>query len=71
MRWLLVIGILLLLLGILVILNQRYTIKKVGNERNIEEKVIDKKSALNKYRLLLASFSIVLGIFCIINYIIY
>ena len=67
----LVIGVLFLMLGFLVILNQKYTIKKVGNERNIEEKTFDRQSSLNKYKILLSIFSIILGIFCIINYIIY
>ena len=64
-------GILFLLLGFLIIINQRYTIKKVGNERNIEEKAVNKESDLNKYELSLSIFSMILGIFCIINYTIY
>ena len=52
-------------------LTQKYTIKKIGNERNIEEKALDKDSGLSKYKILLGIFAIVLGIFCIINYIIY
>lgn len=64
-------GILFLLLGFLVIFSQKYTIKKVGNERNIEEKTLDQYNNINKYKNLLGIFSIILGIFCIINYIIY
>ncbi len=67
----LVIGVLFLLLGFLVIFSQKYTIKKVGNERNIEEKTLDQYNNINKYKNLLGIFSIILGIFCIINYIIY
>lgn len=68
---LLIIGILFLLLGFMVILNQRYTIKDIGNERNIEEKSVDKNSGINIYRIVLGLFSIILGVFCIVNYIIY
>ena len=67
----LVIGILFLLLGFLLIFSQKYTIKKFGNQRNIEEKTSNKDESLNKYKTLLSIFSIALGIFCIINYIIY
>ncbi|WP_236908145.1 hypothetical protein [Clostridium sp. Cult3] len=55
----------------MLILGQKYTIKRVGNERNIEKIEIDKTSYMSKYRALLGVFSIVLGTLCIINYIIY
>lgn len=64
-------GVLFLMLGLFSILNQRYAIEKVENERNIIEKEVDKKTGLYKYKIFLGTLSIVLGIFCIVNYIIY
>ncbi|MCF6462967.1 hypothetical protein [Clostridium sp. Cult1] len=67
----LLMGILFLILGIFAILNQRYTIIKVGNERNIVEKAVNEKTGIYKYKIFLGLFSIAIGIFCILNYIIY
>lgn len=63
-------GIVFLLLGFLVIFDQNYIIKQDGGEREIEKKV-KKKDNLDHYRIILGIFSMILGIFCIINNIIY
>ena len=68
---LLLMGILFLVMGFVIIFNQKYIIKKVGNQRNIERRAKDEDEKLNRYRELLSIFSIILGIFCLINYIIY
>ncbi|CCQ98457.1 hypothetical protein CULT_890003 [[Clostridium] ultunense Esp] len=67
----LLVGILFFMLGLFTILNQKYTVKRIGKERNIVEKAIDRSTGLYKYRIFLGILSIVLGIFCILNYIIY
>ncbi|NLW21882.1 MAG: hypothetical protein GXY88_01285 [Tissierellia bacterium] len=64
-------GILFLLIGLLIILNQKYRIVKIQGGRTIEERERKEKDNLDKYKILLAIFSIILGVFCIINYIIY
>ncbi|MCF6466791.1 hypothetical protein C3E90_13015 [Clostridium sp. Cult2] len=67
----LLMGILFIILGFFSILNQRYTLEKIGNERDIIEKEIDKRTGFYKYKIFFGILSIVLGVFCIINYIIY
>ena len=64
-------GILFLLIGLLIISNQKYRIVKIQGGRTIEERERKEKDNLDKYKILLAIFSIILGVFCIINYIIY
>lgn len=68
---LLVLGILFFILGTMAILEQKYAIKKINGKRHIEGKNIDNKNYLNRYKNLLGIFSIILGVFCILNYIIY
>jgi len=68
---LLVLGILFLILGLITILRERYTIIMIEGQRNIEKKPINKDNNFNRYKILLGIFSIILGILCILNYIIY
>ena len=67
----LVFGILFFILGAMAILEQKHTIKKINGKRYIEEKNIDNRNYLDRYKSLLGIFSIILGVFCILNYIIY
>lgn len=67
----LILGLLFLILGFILILGQRYSIKSTDNKRIIEEIEVDKTSLIVKYWTLLGVFSIILGIFCIVSYIIY
>ncbi|SDW46301.1 hypothetical protein SAMN05660923_00783 [Tepidimicrobium xylanilyticum] len=67
----LLIGILFLTLGLYLILSERYRIAKVGNQRHIVQRTLNKNSNFFKYKMLLGVFSIVLGMFSILNYIIY
>ena len=68
---LLILGVLFFILGVIAILEQKYTINKINGKRYLEEKNIDNKTYLNRYKSLLGIFSIILGVFCILNYIIY
>ena len=67
----LVTAILFLILGLYLILSERYIIVKVESGRNIVEKPMDKHTPFFRYKVLLGVFSITLGIFSIINYIIF
>ncbi|NLW39827.1 MAG: hypothetical protein GXY96_02720 [Tissierellia bacterium] len=67
----LVTAILFLILGLYLILSERYIIVKVESGRNIVEKPMDKDTPFFRYKVLLGVFSITLGIFSIINYIIF
>lgn len=67
----LVTAILFLILGLYLILSERYKIVKVESGRNIVEKPMDKDTPFFRYKVLLGVFSITLGIFSIINYIIF
>ena len=64
-------GIVFILLGLFSIFSQRYEIREIENEREIVEKVVDRKNEFHKYKIFIGIFSIVVGIFCILNYIIY
>lgn len=64
-------GLLFLILGFILILGQKYSIKSIDNKRIIEEIEVDKISLIVKYRTLLGVFSVVLGVLCIVSYIIY
>lgn len=67
----LMLGLLFLILGFILILGQKYSIKSIDNKRIIEEIEVDKTSLIVKYRTLLGVFSVVLGVLCIVSYIIY
>lgn len=68
---LLMLGFLFLILGFILILGQRYCIKSVNNKRIVEEIEINEDNVIVKYRTLLGVFSVVLGVLCIVSYIIY
>lgn len=60
-----------MLLGLFFIFDEKYSMKRVKGKINIEDKKVDKKKGFFRYKILLGVLSIVLGIFAIINYIIY
>jgi len=65
-------GTLFLLLGFFIIFSERYTIEKIDNKRNMVRKTVKKNhDTLSRYKALLSIFSIILGVFCIANYIIF
>lgn len=67
----LILGLLFLLLGLILILGQKYSLENTDGKRRIERVEVDKTNPIIKYRTLLGTFSTILGILCIINYIIY
>lgn len=67
----LILGILFLILGLIAILGERYTIIMENGQRNIRKKANRQVSNFTRYKDLLAIFSLVLGVLCILNYIIY
>ncbi|WP_077368080.1 hypothetical protein [Anaerosalibacter sp. Marseille-P3206] len=67
----LIIGILFILFGMYVIISDKY---KLVNNNGVKEFVIKeefKKDRLYRYKIALGLFSTVLGVFSILNYIIY
>jgi len=68
---LLVIAIFFLIIGIYFILSEIYTLKRVGNELVVVPKKIEKNTGFYKYKILMGILSIILGVFSIINNIVY
>jgi len=65
-------GAAFLALGFFIILNERYSIETIGNRRNMVKRAVkENRSILGRYKLALSIFSIMLGIFCVVNYIIF
>lgn len=68
---LLIFGILFILIGIYVIISDKYRIVYNNNYREIVKKQDFQKDRLYKYKIAIGILSIVLGSFSILNYIIY
>lgn len=65
-------GAAFLALGFFIILNERYSIEMVDNRRNMVKKAVkENRTVLGRYKLALTIFSIILGTFCIANYIVF
>ncbi|NLJ78371.1 MAG: hypothetical protein GX329_03320 [Tissierellia bacterium] len=59
-------------MGLFIILNEKYSIERFGNRRNmVKRKTKKNEDILDRYKRILSIFSITLGIFCLINYIIF
>ncbi len=68
---LLIVGILFILLGIFTISSEKYKIKLVDNKREIIKKEQVEKNIFHRYKIVIGIFATILGIFSILNYIIY
>jgi len=71
MKGMLVIGILFLIIGSIFILSEACTVKRENDEIVIKRAKVNIESWFVRYKLLVGILSTVLGIFSIINYIIY
>lgn len=67
----LVIGILFLVFGLYFILSEIYTVKRINDELVFSRKKVDINTGFFKYKILMGIFSTVLGVFSIINIIVY
>ena len=67
----LIVGILFILLGIYVIISDKYELISNNGNREIVKKEDFKKDRLYRYKVALGFFSIAVGVFCILNYIVY
>lgn len=68
---LLIIGILFILMGIYVIISDKYELVNNNGMRELVVKEGFKKDRFYRYKIALGFFSIVLGVFSILNYILY
>lgn len=68
---LLVLGILFIILGLIAVLEGKYTIFFENNERYIKKETNKRDDNFNKYKNVLGLLSLILGVLCILNYIIY
>ncbi|MBW4829339.1 MAG: hypothetical protein KZY61_10335 [Clostridiaceae bacterium] len=64
-------GIIFILLGIYVIISDKYNLKSNESGREIVKNEGIKKDRLYKYKLIIGIFSVVLGVFSVLNYILY
>ncbi len=67
----LIVGILFILLGIFTISSVKYEIKPLNGKREIIKKEKVDKNIFHRYKVAIGIFAIVLGVFSILNYIIY
>lgn len=68
---LLVKGIVFILLGIYVIISDKYNIEVKENGREIVKSKEFEKDRLYRYKVVVGIFTIILGIFSLLNYILY
>ena len=67
----LIVGILFILLGIFTISSVKYGIKSLNGKREIIKKDKVDRNIFHRYKVVIGIFAIVLGVFSILNYIIY
>ncbi|HHV45985.1 MAG TPA: hypothetical protein GXX53_03610 [Tissierellia bacterium] len=67
----LLIGILFIVMGLIFILTEAFEIYRENDEIVIKRKKVDIESWFVRYKLLVGLLSTVLGLFSIINYIVY
>ncbi|MBZ2174497.1 hypothetical protein K8M07_04480 [Schnuerera sp. xch1] len=60
-----------MILGLFFILGENYKVKRENEEITFVEKDVDRNSGFFKYKIFLGILSIVLGVFSIINHIVY
>ncbi|MCB5559003.1 hypothetical protein FYJ27_04915 [Anaerosalibacter bizertensis] len=64
-------GIIFILLGIYVIISDKYNLKSNESGREIVKNEDIKKDRFYKYKFVIGIFSVVLGVFSVLNYILY
>ncbi len=66
-----ILGIVFIAIGILIYVKETYNIDVVEGERVFSKKDIDEKNFAYKYKILICVFSFLVGVYSIINSIIY
>ncbi len=67
----LIIGILFILLGTFTMLNEKYEIKVIDDNKEIVTKETVENNVFHRYKMVVGIFAVILGVFSILNYIIY
>lgn len=67
----LLLGMVFITIGLIFILSQVYTIKKENGERIILRRKVNMGTWFTRYKILMGILSIVLGLFSILNHILY